>query len=52
LKKDNLKVAGRTLQSRLIVGTGKYKKTKESAKKTKSKVKIRTLWVRRRKKTK
>ena len=32
LKKDNLKVAGKFLKSRLIVGTGKYKSFSETAK--------------------
>jgi len=32
LKKDNLKVAGKILKSRLIVGTGKYKSFSETAK--------------------
>ena len=32
LKKDTLKVAGRRLKSRLIVGTGKYKSFSETAK--------------------
>ena len=32
MKKDNLKVAGKTLKSRLIVGTGKYKNFSETAK--------------------
>ena len=36
MKKDNLKVAGRTLQSRLIVGTGKYKSFSETAKAVKA----------------
>ena len=32
LKKDILKVAGKLLKSRLIVGTGKYKSFSETAK--------------------
>ena len=32
LKKDILKVAGKCLKSRLIVGTGKYKNFSETAK--------------------
>ena len=36
LKKDALKVAGKTLQSRLIVGTGKYKNFSETAKAVKA----------------
>ena len=32
LKKDIFKVAGKTLRSRLIVGTGKYKNFSETAK--------------------
>ena len=32
LKKDILKVAGKSLRSRLIVGTGKYKNFSETAK--------------------
>ena len=32
LKRDVLKVAGKTLKSRLIVGTGKYKNFLETAK--------------------
>ena len=32
LKKDILKVAGKSLKSRLIVGTGKYKSFSETAK--------------------
>ena len=32
LKKDILKVAGKSLKSRLIVGTGKYKNFSETAK--------------------
>ena len=32
LKKDIFKVAGKTLNSRLIVGTGKYKNFSETAK--------------------
>ena len=32
LKKDTFKVGGKTLQSRLIVGTGKYKSFSETAK--------------------
>ena len=32
LKKDKFKVAGKTLKSRLIVGTGKYKNFAETAK--------------------
>ena len=36
LKKDILKVAGKTLQSRLIVGTGKYKSFSETAKAVKA----------------
>ena len=32
LKKDNLKIAGKSLKSRLIVGTGKYKNFSETAK--------------------
>ena len=32
MKKDVLKVAGKTLKSRLIVGTGKYKSFSETAK--------------------
>jgi len=32
LKKDNLKIAGKFLKSRLIVGTGKYKSFPETAK--------------------
>ena len=31
LKKDNFKVAGKILKSRLIVGTGKYKNFNETA---------------------
>jgi thiazole synthase len=31
LKKDNFKVAGKILKSRLIVGTGKYKNFSETA---------------------
>ena len=31
LKKDSLKVAGKSLKSRLIVGTGKYKSFAETA---------------------
>ena len=36
MKKDILKIAGRTLKSRLIVGTGKYKSFSETAKAIKS----------------
>ena len=36
LKKDNLKVAGKMLKSRLIVGTGKYKSFSETAKAVKA----------------
>ena len=36
LKKDHLKVAGKTLKSRLIVGTGKYKSFSETAKAVKA----------------
>ena len=32
MKKDNLKIAGKSLKSRLIVGTGKYKNFSETAK--------------------
>ena len=32
MKKDILKIANKTLKSRLIVGTGKYKNFKETAK--------------------
>ena len=32
MKNDNLKVAGKILKSRLIVGTGKYKSFPETAK--------------------
>jgi len=32
LKKDNLKIAGKSIKSRLIVGTGKYKSFTETAK--------------------
>ena len=32
MKKDTLKVAGKSLKSRLIVGTGKYKNFSETAK--------------------
>ena len=32
MKKDIFKVAGRTLKSRLIVGTGKYRSFSETAK--------------------
>ena len=32
MKKDNFKVAGKILKSRLIVGTGKYKSFSETAK--------------------
>ena len=32
MKKDILKIAGRKLKSRLIVGTGKYKSFSETAK--------------------
>ena len=31
MKKDNFKIAGQLLKSRLIVGTGKYKNFKETA---------------------
>ena len=31
MKKDNFKVAGKILKSRLIVGTGKYKNFNETA---------------------
>ena len=31
LKKDNFKVAGKIIKSRLIVGTGKYKNFSETA---------------------
>ena len=31
MKKDIFKIAGKTLKSRLIVGTGKYKNFKETA---------------------
>ena len=36
LKKDNFKVAGKILKSRLIVGTGKYKSFSETAKAVKA----------------
>ena len=36
MKRDNLKVAGKTLKSRLIVGTGKYKSFSETAKAVKA----------------
>ena len=36
LKKDVLKVAGKLLRSRLIVGTGKYKNFSETAKAVKA----------------
>ena len=36
LKKDIFKVAGKSLKSRLIVGTGKYKNFSETAKAVKS----------------
>ena len=36
MKKDNLKVAGKMLKSRLIVGTGKYKSFSETAKAVKA----------------
>ena len=36
LKKDILKVAGQSLKSRLIVGTGKYKNFSETAKAVKA----------------
>ena len=36
LKKDIFKVAGKTLNSRLIVGTGKYKSFSETAKAVKA----------------
>ena len=36
LKKENLKIAGKTLKSRLIIGTGKYKSFSETAKAVKS----------------
>ena len=36
LKKDILKVAGKLLKSRLIVGTGKYKSFSETAKAVKA----------------
>ena len=32
MKIDNLKIAGKSLKSRLIVGTGKYKNFNETAK--------------------
>ena len=36
LKKDVLKVAGKSLRSRLIVGTGKYRNFSETAKAVKA----------------
>ena len=36
MKKDNFKVAGKILKSRLIVGTGKYKSFSETAKAVKA----------------
>ena len=36
LKKDTLRVAGKSLKSRLIVGTGKYKSFSETAKAVKA----------------
>ena len=36
MKKDILKIAGKSLKSRLIVGTGKYKNFSETAKAVKA----------------
>ena len=48
LKKNILKIAGKSLQSRLIVGTGKYKSFTETAKAIKvSGAEIVTVAVRR-----
>ena len=48
MKKDILKIAGKSLQSRLIVGTGKYKSFTETAKAIKvSGAEIVTVAVRR-----
>ena len=48
LKKDLLKIAGKSFNSRLIVGTGKYKSLKQTSEAIKaSKAEIVTVAVRR-----
>ena len=47
MKKDILKVAGKSLKSRLIVGTGKYKSFSETAKAVKASKDMVTVAVRR-----